>query len=289
MPDLPLALWIGLAGVFGLLFGSFLNVVILRVPARMQAEWRKQAREVLELDAVDEALPPGVVKESSHCPKCKHPLAARDNIPLFGWVMLRGRCRYCHEPISIQYPLVELLAGLASAAVVWRFGPTPGALAGLVLTYFLIALSGIDARTQLLPDELNYPLLWIGLTLCLIPSWQPLPIAPTSAILAALLGYLSLWSVYWLFKLLTGKEGMGHGDFKLLAALGAWMGPVALLPIVMLSSLIGAIVGGALILFRRHGREVPIPFGPYLAAAGWVWFLVGDRLLALYMQVSGIR
>jgi len=289
MPDLPLALWIGLAGVFGLLFGSFLNVVILRVPARMQAEWRKQAREVLELDAVDEALPPGVVKESSHCPKCKHPLAARDNIPLFGWLMLRGRCRYCHEPISIQYPLVELLAGLASAAVVWRFGPTPGALAGLVLTYFLIALSGIDARTQLLPDELNYPLLWIGLTLCLIPSWQPLPIAPTSAILAALLGYLSLWSVYWLFKLLTGKEGMGHGDFKLLAALGAWMGPVALLPIVMLSSLIGAIVGGALILFRRHGREVPIPFGPYLAAAGWVWLLVGDRLLALYMQVSGIR
>ncbi|MDR6644532.1 MULTISPECIES: prepilin peptidase [Rhodanobacteraceae] len=289
MPDLPLALWIGLAGVFGLLFGSFLNVVILRVPARMQAEWRKQAREVLELDAVDEALPPGVVKESSHCPKCKHPLAARDNIPLFGWLMLRGRCRYCHEPISIQYPLVELLAGLASAAVVWRFGPTPGALAGLVLTYFLIALSGIDARTQLLPDELNYPLLWIGLGLCLIPSWQPLPIAPTSAILAALLGYLSLWSVYWLFKLLTGKEGMGHGDFKLLAALGAWMGPVALLPIVMLSSLIGAIVGGALILFRRHGREVPIPFGPYLAAAGWVWFLVGDRLLALYMQVSGIR
>lgn len=289
MPDLPLALWIGFAGVFGLLFGSFLNVVILRTPERMQAEWRKQAREVLELDAVDEALPPGVVKESSHCPKCKHPLAARDNIPLFGWLMLRGRCRYCHEPISIQYPLVELLAGLASAAVVWRFGPTPGALAGLVLTYFLIALSGIDARTQLLPDELNYPLLWIGLTLCLVPAWQPLPIAPTSAILAALLGYLSLWSVYWLFKLLTGKEGMGHGDFKLLAALGAWMGPVALLPIVMLSSLIGAIVGGALIVFRRHGREVPIPFGPYIAAAGWVWFLVGDRLLNLYLQVSGLR
>ena len=289
MPVLPLALWIGFAGVFGLLFGSFLNVVILRVPARMQAEWRKQAREVLELDAVDEALPPGVVVEGSHCPKCKHPLAARDNIPLFGWLMLRGRCRYCREPISIQYPLVELLAGLASAAVVWRFGPTPGALAGLVLTYFLIALSGIDARTQLLPDELNYPLLWIGLTLCLVPAWQPLPIAPTSAILAALLGYLSLWSVYWLFKLLTGKEGMGHGDFKLLAALGAWMGPVALLPIVMLSSLIGAIVGGALILFRRHGREVPIPFGPYIAAAGWVWFLAGDRLLAAYLSVAGIR
>jgi leader peptidase (prepilin peptidase)/N-methyltransferase len=289
MPDVPLALWIGLAGVFGLLVGSFLNVVILRVPARMQAEWRRQAREVLELDTVDEPLPPGVVVESSHCPHCKHPLAVRDNIPLLGWLMLRGRCRYCREPISIQYPLVELLAGLASAAVVWRFGPTPGALAGLVLTYFLIALSGIDARTQLLPDELNYPLLWIGLALCLVPAWQPLVVAPTSAILAALLGYLSLWSVYWLFKLLTGKEGMGHGDFKLLAALGAWMGPVSLLPIVMLSSLIGALVGGALILLRRHGREVPIPFGPYIAAAGWVWLLLGDRLLAAYLGAVGLR
>ncbi|WP_036140377.1 prepilin peptidase [Luteibacter sp. 9135] len=289
MPDMPLALWIGLAGVFGLLVGSFLNVVILRVPARMQAEWRRQAREVLELDTVDEPLPPGVVVESSHCPHCKHPLAARDNIPLLGWLLLRGRCRYCREPISIQYPLVELLAGLASAAVVWRFGPTPGAAAGLVLTYFLIALSGIDARTQLLPDELNYPLLWIGLALCLVPAWQPLPVAPTSAILAALLGYLSLWSVYWLFKLLTGKEGMGHGDFKLLAALGAWMGPLSLLPIVMLSSLIGALVGGALILLRRHGREVPIPFGPYIAAAGWVWLLLGDRLLGAYLSATGLR
>jgi leader peptidase (prepilin peptidase)/N-methyltransferase len=289
MPDVPLALWIGLAGVFGLLIGSFLNVVILRVPARMQAEWRRQAREVLELDTVDEPLPPGVVVESSHCPRCKHPLAARDNIPLLGWLLLRGRCRYCREPISFQYPLVELLAGLASAAVVWRFGPTPAALAGLVLTYFLIALSGIDARTQLLPDELNYPLLWTGLALCLVPAWQPLPVAPTAAILAALLGYLSLWSVYWLFKLMTGKEGMGHGDFKLLAALGAWMGPVSLLPIVMLSSLIGALVGGALILLRRHGREVPIPFGPYIAAAGWVWLLLGDRLLAAYLSAAGLR
>ncbi|MET0505069.1 MAG: A24 family peptidase [Luteibacter sp.] len=289
MPDLPLALWIALAGVFGLLFGSFLNVVILRVPARMQAEWRKQAREVLEIEAPEEPMPPGVVVEGSHCPHCKHPLAVRDNIPLFGWLMLRGRCRYCGARISIQYPLVELLAGLASAAIVWRFGPTPGALAGLVLTYFLIALAGIDARTQLLPDELNYPLLWIGLGLCLIPGWQPLAIAPTSAILAALIGYLSLWSVYWLFKLLTGKEGMGHGDFKLLAALGAWMGPVALLPIILLSSLIGAIVGGALIAFNKHGREMPMPFGPYIAAAGWVWFVAGDRLLAAYMNVAGLQ
>ncbi len=289
MPDLPLSLWIAFAAVFGLLVGSFLNVVILRTPARMQWEWRQQAREVLELEAVDEPKPPGVALESSHCPTCKHKLAAHDNIPLFGWLFLRGRCRYCGTKISAQYPAVELFTGIASALIVWHFGPTMAALAALVFTFFLIALSGIDVRTQLLPDELNYPLLWIGLGLTLIPSWNPLPVLPSSAILGALVGYLSLWSVYWLFKLLTGKEGMGHGDFKLLAALGAWMGPVAILPVVMLSSLIGAIVGGGLMLFRDHQRDVPIPFGPYIAAAGWVWFLAGDRLLAAYMSATGLR
>ena len=150
-------------------------------------------------------------------------------------------------------------------------------------------LSGIDARTQLLPDELNYPLLWIGLGLTLIPGWQPLPVSPSSAILAALIGYLSLWSVYQGFRLLTGKEGMGHGDFKLLAALGAWMGPIALLPIIMLSSLIGALVGGAMMLFFKHQRDVPIPFGPYIAAAGWVWLMGGDRLFDAYLHLTGLR
>lgn len=288
MPDLSLTTWIILAGVFGLLVGSFLNVVILRIPSRMEARWRREAREFLSLDAEDAPLPPGVVREGSHCPKCKHPLAARDNIPLLGWLMLRGRCRYCGEPISKQYPLVELLTGIASAVVVWRFGATPGAAAALLLTYFLVALAGIDARTQLLPDELNYPLLWLGLGLTLIPAWQALPIAPSSAILGALIGYLSLWSVYWLFKLLTGKEGMGHGDFKLLAALGAWMGPSAILPVVLLSSLIGALVGGTLMALNRHRRDVPMPFGPYIAAAGWVWLLVGDRLLDTYLRMSGL-
>jgi len=289
MQDMPLSLWIAFAAVFGLLVGSFLNVVILRTPARMQWEWRQQAREVLGLEPVDEPKPPGIARESSHCPQCKHKLAAYDNVPLFGWLFLRGRCRYCGTKISAQYPAVELFTGIASALIVWHFGPTAAALAALVFTFFLIALSGIDVRTQLLPDELNYPLLWIGLGLTLIPSWQPLPVSPSSAIVGALVGYLSLWSVYWLFKLLTGKEGMGHGDFKLLAALGAWMGPVAILPVVMLSSLIGAIVGGGLMLFRNHQRDVPIPFGPYIAAAGWVWFLAGDRLLAAYMNATGMR
>jgi leader peptidase (prepilin peptidase) / N-methyltransferase len=282
----PLALWIVAAGLLGLLIGSFLNVVILRVPARMEAIWRNEARAILDLELGESApLPPGIVREPSHCPKCKHPLAAHDNIPLFSWLFLRGRCRYCKAPISIQYPLVELLTGLGSALVVWKFGPTWPAAAGLVFTWLLIALAGIDARTQLLPDQLVYPLLWIGLLLSLLPMF----VMPAMAIAAAAAGYLSLWSVYWAFKLLTGKEGMGHGDFKLLAALGAWMGLSSLLPIVLLSSLIGALAGGALMLWRKHRRDVPIPFGPFLAAAGWTWFMAGDHLLNAYLRFSGWR
>ena len=285
MPDLPLALWITLAGVLGLLVGSFLNVVILRLPERMAAGWRQEARDVLELEADTTPLPPGIVREPSHCPHCKHPLSARDNIPLLGWLLLRGRCRYCKTGISIQYPLVELLSGVLSAVIVWRFGPSWAALAGLALTWTLIALSGIDFRTQLLPDQLTFPLLWLGLLLALLPMFVTAP----AAIIGAAIGYLSLWSVYWLFKLLTGKEGMGHGDFKLLAALGAWMGPVALLPIILLSSLIGALVGGTLIALRRHQRDIPMPFGPFIAAAGWVWLVVGPEMLQGYMQLTGMR
>ncbi|MDW2980582.1 MAG: A24 family peptidase [Rhodanobacter sp.] len=285
MPELPFALWIALAGVLGLLVGSFLNVVILRLPERMAAAWRQEARDVLELQADTTPLPPGIVREPSHCPHCRHPLSARDNIPLFGWLLLRGRCRYCQAKISLQYPLVELLCGVLSALVVWKFGPSWAALAGLALTWTLIALSGIDLRTQLLPDQLTLPLLWLGLLLSLLPMFVTAP----ASILAAAIGYLSLWSVYWAFKLLTGKEGMGHGDFKLLAALGAWMGPVALLPIILLSSLIGALVGGALIALRKHEREIPMPFGPFIAAAGWVWFMAGTDLLQGYMQLTGLR
>jgi leader peptidase (prepilin peptidase)/N-methyltransferase len=285
MPDLPLTAWTALAAMLGLLVGSFLNVVILRLPERMAAEWRREARDVLEMDAGDEALPPGIVREPSHCPHCKHPLSAMDNIPLLGWLLLRGHCRYCNAGISIQYPLVELLSGVLSAIVVWKLGPTWPALAGLVLTWTLVALSGIDFRTQLLPDQLTLPLLWLGLLLAL----KPMFVAAPAAILGAAIGYLSLWSVYWLFKLLTGKEGMGHGDFKLLAALGAWMGPLAILPIVLLSSLIGAIVGAGLIALSRHERGVPMPFGPFIAMAGWVWFVAGDTLLHTYLQLTGLR
>jgi leader peptidase (prepilin peptidase) / N-methyltransferase len=285
MPDLPLTLWITISGVLGLLVGSFLNVVILRLPARLEALWRREASDVLGLEAASESLPPGIVRESSHCPHCKHPLAFYDNIPLFGWLLLRGRCRYCRAPISIQYPLIELLTGILSAIVVWKFGVTWAALAGLGLTWALVALSGIDFRTQLLPDQITLPLLWVGLLLSLVHLF----VQPPASIIGAAIGYLSLWSVYWAFKLLTGKEGMGYGDFKLLAALGAWMGPLALLPTILLSSLIGALVGGTMIALRKHGRDVPMPFGPFIAMAGWVWFIAGEQLWHAYMGVTGLR
>jgi len=267
-----------LTGLLGLLVGSFLNVVILRLPKRLEHDWRSQARELLGHEQNGEVAPPDLVRTGSHCPSCKHKLAALDNIPLVSWLALRGRCRYCGVRISWQYPLVELLTALASAAIAWKLGFGWPLAAGLVFTWILIAASGIDARTQLLPDQLTLPLLWLGLLLSLVSMF----VTPTIAIVGAAIGYLSLWSVYWLFKLATGKEGMGYGDFKLLGALGAWMGPMSLLPIVLLSSLIGALVGGTMLALRGQDRSTPIPFGPFIAAAGWVWFVLGDRLGAVY-------
>jgi leader peptidase (prepilin peptidase) / N-methyltransferase len=284
MPDLPLIAWMAIAAVLGLVVGSFLNVVILRLPLRLEAQWRQEARDILELDPGEAALPPGVVREPSHCPHCKHRLGVADNIPVFSWLLLRGRCRYCQTPISIQYPLVELLTAVLSAIIVWKFGPTWAALAGLFLTWVLVAASGIDMRTQLLPDQLTLPTLWVGLLISVFSVF----VEPKAAILGAAIGYMSLWSVYWLFKLLTGKEGMGFGDFKLLAVMGAWMGPGALLPIILLSSLVGALIGGSLIALRKHEREIPMPFGPYIAMAGWIWFVAGDYLWHAYMHFSGM-
>jgi leader peptidase (prepilin peptidase) / N-methyltransferase len=276
---------IALAGVLGLIVGSFLNVVILRMPARLMHAWRQQSRELLELPAESDSLqpPPSIVWEPSHCPQCKHKLGALENIPLLSWLALRGRCRHCKTSISVQYPLVELLTGVCSAAIVWKWGVSWQAAAGLPATWTLIALSGIDVRTQYLPDQLTLPLLWSGLILSLFPLFAD----SHDSIVGAVCGYLSLWSVYWLFKLVTGKEGMGYGDFKLLAALGAWMGPVALLPIVLLSSLVGAIIGGAFLLLRGRDRATPIPFGPFLATAGWVWFLGSDHLTGVYERMMG--
>lgn len=276
---------VALAGLLGLVVGSFLNVVILRLPARLMYAWREQSRELLELaDPADQPVPPGIVWESSHCPQCKHKLGILENIPLLSWLALGGRCRRCRAPISIQYPLVELLTGIASAAVVWKFGLGWQGCAGLALTWTLIALSGIDLHTQLLPDQLTLPLLWLGLLLSLAAVF----VDSRASLIGAGVGYLSLWSVYWLFKLITGKEGMGYGDFKLLAALGAWMGPMSLLPVVLLSSLIGALVGGAFLAIRGHDRATPIPFGPFIAVAGWTWFMGGEGLFAAYRQLLGM-
>ena len=280
------ALAIASAFLFGLLIGSFLNVVILRLPARLEWGWKRDSRELLELPADEaSAKPPGLVMARSHCPQCGHHLAAWENIPLLSFLALRGRCRKCRAPISWQYPAVELLTGIAMAVCLWHFGIGWQALAAMAYSAILIALTGIDLRTSLLPDQLTYPLLWIGLLLSVFGVF----VAPVTAILGAVVGYLSLWSVYWLFKLATGKEGMGHGDFKLLAALGAWCGWQGVLPIVLISALVGAVIGSAWLALRGRDRASPIPFGPYLALAGWVELLWGPQLIAAYLHVSGIR
>lgn len=262
------------AAGLGLLVGSFLNVVILRLPRRLEWQWKRDAREILEIPDLYDPPPPGIVVERSHCPHCGHRLAWYENIPVLSWLALRGRCRSCRAPISLQYPLVELLTALLFVVCVWRFGFGWKGFGAMVFTGFLVALSGIDLRTRLLPDQLTLPLLWLGM----VAAVENLFVGQKAAMTGAMVGYLSLWSVYWVFKQLTGKEGMGHGDFKLLAALGAWFGWQALPAIILLSSAVGATVGIALMIFRRHGREVPIPFGPYLAGAGLLTLYFGQPL-----------
>jgi leader peptidase (prepilin peptidase)/N-methyltransferase len=229
--------------------------------------------------------PPGIVVERSHCPHCKTPLRWYDNIPLFSWLLLRGRCRYCQAPISVQYPLVELLTMVLVLCSVWRFGFGWHGFGAILLSCFLIALSGIDLRTQLLPDQLTLPLMWLGL----VASIDALFLTSKQAMVGAMVGYLSLWSVWWLFKQLTGKEGMGHGDFKLLAALGAWVGLKGIIPTILLSSLVGAIVGSIWLAAKGRDRATPIPFGPYLAAAGWIVFFWGQSMVDTYMRLSGLH
>jgi leader peptidase (prepilin peptidase) / N-methyltransferase len=275
------ALLIPLVAVLGLLVGSFLNVVILRLPRRLEHDWRAQALDILGHEKVEsDPAPPDLIFHGSHCVHCKHALSPLENIPLLSYVFLGGRCRHCKALISWQYPLVELLSALACAILAWKLGFGWPLLAGLAFTWILVAASGIDARTQLLPDQLTLPLLWLGLLLSLLPVF----VRPTEAILGAAIGWASLWLVFWLFKWLTGKEGMGYGDFKLLGALGAWMGPGALLPVILLSSLVGAIVGGIALFVRGKDRSTPIPFGPFIATAGWIWFVFGAELSQLYEQ-----
>ncbi len=278
-------LFVALIVLLGLLVGSFLNVVIYRLPLMMEREWRAQCAELFDQPVPAAGQPAlSLWGPRSQCPQCGHLITAIENIPLLSYVLQRGRCAHCHAAIGIQYPLVEALSGCLAGIVAWKFGFGWPTAAALVFTWTLLAASAIDFRHQLLPDDLVLPLLWLGLLAALSGLFADLP----SAVIGAMAGYLSLWSVYQLFRLLTGKEGMGHGDFKLLAALGAWVGWQSLVAIVILSSLVGAVFGLALVLFRGRDRQVPMPFGPFLAAAGWIVLLWGEAINRAYLQWLGL-
>ena len=264
--------------IVGLCIGSFLNVVIHRLPKMMEQEWHEQCAE-LHGNQLESAPPLNLSQPRSRCPACGHQITAIENIPVISYLFLRGRCAGCGDSISLRYPLIELITGALSAFAAWHFGFGWPAIGALILVWSLIALAAIDFDTQLLPDSITLPLLWIGLAFNLSGTMTDL----SSAVFGAMAGYLSLWSVFWAFKLATGKEGMGYGDFKLLAALGAWLGWQMLPVIILLSSIVGATVGIALIIFARHGRNIPIPFGPYLAAAGIIALFWGQKLTSTYL------
>lgn len=282
LPDAPEMLS-ALAGLLGLCIGSFLNVVIHRLPMMMEREWQIQCAD-LRGDAAATSEPLSLAKPRSRCPNCGHPISALENIPIISYLLiLKGKCSACNSPISPRYPIIEAITGILSAYAIWHFGPTPQAIGALVLLWALIALSAIDFDTQLLPDSITLPLLWLGLLFNLQATYVNL----SAAVIGAMAGYLALWSVFWLFKLATGKEGMGYGDFKLLAALGAWLGWQMLPAIILLSSVVGAVVGISLIAIARHGRNIPIPFGPYLAAAGVIALFWGNAITQAYLGTIG--
>jgi len=267
------------AAVLGLFVGSFLNVVIHRLPKMMERGWVEQCAELAGRE-VEPAPRYNLAVPRSACPSCGHAISAIENVPVLSWLALRGRCSACKARISPRYPAVELAAGALALAAVWRFGPTWQGLAACLFLWTLVALAFVDADTQLLPDDLTLPLLWGGLLANLFGLFAPL----SSAVIGAIAGYLSLWTVYWLFKLIRGKEGMGHGDFKLLAALGAWLGWSMLPQIVLVSSVLGAVGGIAAIVARGRDRATPLPFGPWLAGAGVIALFFGPQINALYLR-----
>jgi len=272
---------IPLAALLGLFIGSFLNVVIARLPVMMEREWQAEIAE-FQGTVVARSERFNLVTPRSHCPLCKHPISALENIPVVSYLLLRGRCRHCRAAISIRYPVVELLTATLSACVAWRFGVGPVTAGALIFVWIMIALAFIDFDTRLLPDSLTLPLLWMGLIFNLLTGNVPLE----DAVIGAAAGYLFLWSVYWAFKLLTGKEGMGYGDFKLLAAIGAWLGWQVLPLTVVLASITGALFGIILIVLKRHRRNTPMPFGPFLAIAGLLALLQGEALSAFLPAFS---
>ncbi len=268
------------SGIIGLLVGSFLNVVIHRLPKMMEREWHEQCAE-LNGTTAEPAARYNLVVPRSACPHCGHAISAVENIPVISYLFLRGKCAGCGTRISPRYPVVEAISGLLSAYAAWNFGFGLAGLAAIVFVWALIALTFIDFDTQMLPDSITLPLLWLGIILNLNGAYTSLP----HAVIGAVAGYFILWSVYWLFKLATGKEGMGFGDFKLLAAIGAWLGWQMLPLVILLSSLVGAVVGITLIVIAKHGRNIPIPFGPYLAGGGLIALFWGQTLTQSYLQL----
>jgi leader peptidase (prepilin peptidase)/N-methyltransferase len=273
-----------LAGVVGLLVGSFLNVVIYRLPVMMQRSWRKECLEYLELPPEPEAAPFNLALPPSRCPACDAPIKAYQNIPVVSYLVLQGKCAHCRNPIALRYPLLEAFTALLSIAVAWHFGYSLQTVFALLLTWALVALSFIDIDHQLLPDSITLPMLWLGLLLNVFGVFTD----SHASIIGAAAGYLALWSVFQLFKLLTGKEGMGYGDFKLLALFGAWLGWQVLPLIILLSSLVGTVVSIAVLLIAKRDHRIPIPFGPYLALAGWIALLWGADINKLYLAVSSL-
>lgn len=269
--------------LIGLLVGSFLNVVIYRIPEMMQRTWRQDCCELLE-QPVEKSERFNLVTPNSRCPECGTPIKPWQNIPVLSYLILGGKCGHCKAKISIRYPIIEAVTAALSGFLAYHYGPTPELAFTLLLTWTLISLTMIDIDHQLLPDSMTLPLMWLGI----VANLNGVFVSLEEAVLGAIFGYLSLWSVYWLFKLLTGKEGMGFGDFKLLAALGAWMGWQALPLIIILSSLVGAVIGIAGILIMGRDRNVAIPFGPYLAIAGWIALIWGETLTQAYLQFSGM-
>ncbi len=280
-------LYLSIVIILGLLVGSFLNVVIYRLPVMLKQQWKTDCLGFLEQEnheisgSIDKSQQPfNLVTPRSRCPHCGHPITALENIPVLSYLFLKGRCRECHTPISIRYPLVEILSASLVALVAWKFGLTIQAAMAMLLSWTLICLTFIDYDHQYLPDNITLPFLWLGLLLNLNGVFVEL----SAAVIGAMAGYLILWSVYQIFKRVTGKEGMGYGDFKLLAMLGAWLGWQVLPVIILLSTLVGSVIGIFLILFRRHDRGHPIPFGPYLAIAGWIALLWGYEINSAYLN-----
>jgi leader peptidase (prepilin peptidase)/N-methyltransferase len=281
------ALFITCCVLVGLLVGSFLNVVIYRVPVMMEQALRAECAALQDPAADAPAAPAfNLMTPRSRCPSCKAPITALQNIPVVSWLVLGRKCASCKTPISARYPSVELATGVLTGFVAWHFGFGMEALAAILFTWFLIALTMIDFDTQFLPDQLTYPLLWLGLLVSLAqPVWAEgaAPVTPRDSIIGAAAGYLSLWSIYWTFKLITGKEGMGYGDFKLYAALGAWLGWQMLLPIILFASGVGALFGVVIMIRQRRGKDTPIAFGPFLAIAGWLTLIFGHEVVSRYL------